>query len=116
MPGRDLLEQRGAPRHQYGSRAFGREHLGNAAADAVARTGHDRDLALQRSGHHPWGGAGCWARSSVPISTAAPTSSDFKICLRMHYLPIFLMRTIVPLVLGMQAQTYQRESWPIWAP
>src|SRR6516225_7298621 len=38
-------------RHQHGLRALGGEQLGDAAADAVAGAGDDRDLALELSGH-----------------------------------------------------------------
>src|SRR5215472_10713416 len=48
---RDLVQQLGAARHQHGLRALGGEQLGDAAADAVAGAGDDRDLALELSGH-----------------------------------------------------------------
>jgi hypothetical protein len=48
---RNLVQQLGAARHQHGLRALGSEQLGDAAADAVAGAGDDRDLALELFGH-----------------------------------------------------------------
>jgi hypothetical protein len=47
----DLLERRHIAPGEHQVAAFGRECQGNAATDAAARSGHERDLALEAQFH-----------------------------------------------------------------